>query len=76
MKLLYFKEHLSCINYQINVNTGFVYYNLEKDSVSKIDNSASPCILFLFLMERCLLIVVSIRMYILRKIKWFLFRNM
>lgn len=47
MKLLYFKEHLSCINYQINVNTGFVYYNLEKDSVSKIDNSASPCILFL-----------------------------
>ena len=67
MKLLYFKEHLSCINYQINVNTGFVYYNLEKDSVSKIDNSASPCIL---------LIVVSIRMYILRKIKWFLFRNM
>ena len=43
MKLLYFKEHLSCINYQINVNTGFVYYNLEKDSVSKIDNSASPC---------------------------------
>ena len=44
MKLLYFKEHLSCINYQINVNTGFVYYNLEKDSVSKIDNSASPCI--------------------------------
>ena len=74
MKLLYFKEHLSCINYQINVNTGFVYYNLEKDSVSKIDNSASPCILFL--LERCLLIVVSIRMYILRKIKWFLFHNM
>ena len=73
MKLLYFKEHLSCINYQINVNTGFVYYNLEKDSVSKIDNSASPCILFLLDGE---VSIDSIRMYILRKIKWFLFRNM
>ena len=65
MKLLYFKEHLSCINYQINVNTGFVYYNL-----------VLLLVFFSFLMERCLLIVVSIRMYILRKIKWFLFRNM
>ncbi|MGZ2654030.1 AraC family transcriptional regulator, partial [Bacteroides fragilis] len=39
MKLLYFNEHLSCINYHINVITGFDYYNLEKDSESKIDNS-------------------------------------
>ena len=47
MKLLYFKEHLSCMNYQVDVNTGFVCYNLEKDNVSQIDNSASPCIFFL-----------------------------
>ena len=48
MKLLYFKEHLSCINYQINVNTGFVSYNLEKDSVSKIDNSKLLLVFFSF----------------------------
>lgn len=75
MKLLYFKEHLSCMNYQVDVNTGFVCYNLEKDNVSQIDNSASPCIFFLLDGE------VSIdsgeyQNVLLRKMKCFLSHSM
>ena len=47
MKLLYFREHLSCMNYQLTDNTGFVNYELDKGSVSRLDNEISLCILFL-----------------------------
>lgn len=47
MKLLYFREHLSCMNYQLSDNTGFVNYELDKGSVSCLDNAISLCILFL-----------------------------
>lgn len=47
MKLLYFREHLSCMNYQLSANTGFVNYELEKGTVSSLDNEISLCILFL-----------------------------
>lgn len=47
MKLLYFREHLSCMNYQLTDNTGFVTYKLDKGSVSSLDNEISLCVLFL-----------------------------
>ena len=33
MKLLYLKEHLSCINYQVAYNTGFVFCELRKKKI-------------------------------------------
>ena len=43
MKLLYLKEHLSCINYQVAYNTGFVFCELRKEENSSIDNESSLC---------------------------------
>ena len=47
MKLLYLKEHLSCINYQVAYNTGFVFCELRKEENSSIDNESSFCVIFL-----------------------------
>lgn len=47
MKLLYLKEHLSCVNYQVTYNTGFVSYKLQKGENSSIDNESSFCVIFL-----------------------------
>ena len=47
MKLLYLNEHLSCLNYQVKSDAGFVSYKLEKGDIYQIDNSKSACGLFL-----------------------------
>lgn len=47
MKLLYFREHLSCMNYPPPGNRGFVRYKLAKGDVCSLDNALTFCILFL-----------------------------
>lgn len=40
------REHLSCSNYQMNLDIGFSFHELHKDDVYQIDNSKSSCVLF------------------------------
>lgn len=47
MKLLYLNEHLSCLNYQVDSDLGFTCQQLEENEEYRIDNSKSPCTLFM-----------------------------
>lgn len=47
MKLLYLSEHKSCLNYQVETDSGFMHYCLGAGEEGQVDNSVCFCVLFL-----------------------------